>query len=129
MTKLFTENTTVVQEISISSSLRCWHNFGRQVFSIFLVKIIAALSAFYRLRRLGGERNLYQEGEQRSKRRREEGWGDRNSCPLPPPSTLSTVYKYRFLHNCVNTKICESDWLLTALTHELIGYCKTKLSV
>ena len=70
MTELFTENTTVVQEISISSSLRCWHNFGRQVFSIFLVKIIAALSAFYRL---GGERNLYQEGEQRSKRRREEG--------------------------------------------------------
>ena len=66
--------------ICLSLQSRC--NFMERVLSIFMVKIIAAITGifdFYRRGRLRWEINLYQGGEWGSKGRQEEGVGSRLS--------------------------------------------------
>ena len=80
-------------------SLQSRRNGGRRVTGrvlwINLARTVAAIFNFYNSGGLGRERNLYQGGEWRSKRRSWERWGNEyfatlSSFPTPSPSIHST---------------------------------------
>ena len=86
---------------SLISSLQSSHNFGKQVLSIFLAKIMTTIFDFKGSRRLGKERNLYQRGERQLKKKKkkkkkergEVGWGSEYFAfphPHPPPNQIKS---------------------------------------
>lgn len=91
--------TPKVQTYLGDFSLQSRRNGGRRVTGrvlwINLVRTMAAIFNFYNSGGLGRERNLYQGGEWRSKRRSWERWGNEyfatlSSFPTPSPSIHST---------------------------------------
>ena len=84
---------------SLISSLQSSHNFGKQVLSIFLAKIMTTIFDFKGSRRLGKERNLYQgvSNSKKKKKKKGEGWGGGvnilpflTPTPHPPPNQIKS---------------------------------------